>query len=136
MPDPRRSYHEGFYILLDFVILLYFRIWHDILDNTFKDLIKYDLIDMSSKEVLGATFHRNKLGDFWCSLSQFFLYNLSLNQVWYIFVLHYRIRSWYFSLQFVQFHLICSGTSRWCEPLNNGVGRLRNLKCFFSLQEH
>ena len=35
-----------------------------------EDLIKDDLIDMRSKEVLKAEFHAKDLGEFWCSLSQ------------------------------------------------------------------
>lgn len=35
-----------------------------------EDLIKDDLIDMRSKEVLKAEFHAKDLGDFWGSLGQ------------------------------------------------------------------
>ncbi|KAL0879709.1 hypothetical protein ABMA27_003424 [Loxostege sticticalis] len=35
-----------------------------------EDLIKDDLIDMRSKELLKAEFHAKDLGEFWCSLSQ------------------------------------------------------------------
>lgn len=38
-----------------------------------EDLIKDDLIDMRSKEVLRAEFHAKVVGEFWFSLSQAYL---------------------------------------------------------------
>lgn len=35
-----------------------------------EDLIKDDLVDIRSKEVLKAEFHAKDLGEFWCSLIQ------------------------------------------------------------------